>query len=129
MIPLLRRGDSTTNVIIFLTVVIAGFILVAWYMTTVQPARYNIGAVTEDITEINQHLTNACASTVYRATYRPAARGVISVNTTHLCVATESFGSCKTLPCAVIPGSVMTEEDTIVRIEKADERITLRTTP
>lgn len=122
-----RRGDSTTNVIIFLTLMVVGFLLATWYVQTIKPTRYNIGSVTEDLTEINQHLTNACSSTIYRGTYRVATTsGVLVTNATHLCISTESFGSCRLLPCAVVPSNIVLVPEGFLSIEKANATITLR---
>lgn len=127
MPPSSRRGDSTTNTIIFLTLIIAGFLLTTWYVQTIKPTRYSIGSVSEDLTEINQHLTNACSSTVYRGTYRLATgEGALVTNTTHLCIATEAFGSCKLLPCSVQPLNIILVRNGLLTVEKTDEIIALR---
>jgi hypothetical protein len=97
-----RRGDSISNVVVFLTVLIAALIIVTWYVTSVRPTREVIGAVTSDLSNIGRHIANACGSTTYRGAYDVATKnGRLVANATHYCVVTSVFGNCEPAVCAL----------------------------
>jgi hypothetical protein len=122
----MSRGITSINVILFLTILIAALILSVWYIQSVRPTRYVIGAVTEDMQELRQHLANACGVTIYNATYNPSSIGFFEMNASHFCVHTEIFGSCKPLPCSqVIPTRLDIVDTTLLRIENNSSAISL----
>lgn len=122
-----RRGDTVSNMIIFLTLLIAAMLLVTWYIQSVRPTRFIIGAVTEDIQETGQHLANACFADIYGATYLfSTSTGFYESNTTHYCIYTEVFGTCRPLPCSGINATRFPlGEAMIVRIEKDNGPVTM----
>jgi hypothetical protein len=97
-----RRGDSLTNILLFLTMVIAALIVVLWYVTAVRPTRMIIGSVTDDEQQIGRHISNACGVTLYNATFSPATGNArLVTNTTHYCVSTDDFSVCSAAVCAI----------------------------
>lgn len=122
----MRRGDTTSNIILFLLVIIAAVILVTWYVNAIKPVRYVIGAVSEDAAEIGQHLANACSATIYRATYVVQSQAMLSINETHYCIYAETFGQCDPVPCSVTPARLSIVPGSLLNITR-DGEISLRT--
>lgn len=116
-----KRSDSSTNVIIFIVMILAAMILATWYLSNIRPTRYVIGTVTEDVQELRQHFSNACSFDNYRATYLPATKGgQLIINTTGYCVLTEVFGGCEELFCNIIPTNISLVEDTLMTIQRVE---------
>lgn len=127
----MRRGDSSSNIIIFLTILIAAIILVTWYVQAVMPTRQIIGAAMEDLQELSQHFTNACSATRYNATYLFATpAGIFEGNETHFCIYTEAYGNCKQYPfnCGVAEQRITLTDGLIIRIERSGAAVTLTST-
>jgi hypothetical protein len=125
----MRRGDTSTNIILFLTIIIAAMILVVWYAQTVRPTRLVIGTVLEDMQELNQHFANGCSATRYNATYAAATTtGFYTGNATHYCIYTQVYGDCKAYPYAncVMPERFDLAEGTLIRIGRDAGNLTLR---
>jgi hypothetical protein len=115
------KGESSTNIILFLTVLIAAMILTVWYIEAVRPTRYIIGAVTNDMESMQQHIANACTSSVYEAAFVFSTKtGFFMTNSTHFCIYTEVFGSCKPHPYSgcQINATRITLESTRIQIRK-----------
>lgn len=119
-----RRGDSMTNVIIFIVLILAALIIVVWYSQNIRPTRYIIGTVSEDIDELGQHFANACGVSVYRSSYLVQTQtGQLIVNETagKYCVVTDVFAACKSLPCEANSTIInLPNEPTLVKIARED---------
>lgn len=118
-------ANSSTNIILFITVLIAAMMLSLWYVQSIRPTRLVMGTVAEDVGELQQHISNACGSTTYRARYRPVTQsGFLEINATTLCIYTDTFGSCKPVSCEVTPTRI-TLSDAILRIAKDASPLTI----
>jgi hypothetical protein len=124
-----RRGDSPTNIILFLAVLTAALLLVTWYVQAVRPTRAVIASVLDDAQELKQHFANACAASVYRASYAPGTvSGRIIANATHYCIVTEVFGTCEAAPCRLGDAQIsLGRERALLRIgrQNATQDVTL----
>jgi hypothetical protein len=118
-------ANSSTNIILFITIVIAAMMLSLWYVQSIRPTRLIIGSVSEDVQELQQHIANACGSTTYRARYLPVTQsGFIEINATTLCIYTDAFGSCKATACEVLP-TRLDLKDAVLRISKDSSPLTI----
>ena len=112
-----------TNAIIFVVLILAALILVVWYAQSIRPTRYIIGSVTEDIDELSQHFSNACGVSVYNATYlfqTTTAQFIINESAQKYCIISDTFASCKDIPCFAREAFVALDQDQVLaRIHKS----------
>lgn len=124
-----KRGDSITNIIIFVVLIIAALIIVLWYAQSIRPTRYLIGAVSEDVDELSQHFSNACGVTIYRASYLAqthSGRLIMNSTANEFCVVTEVFAACKALPCTTNSTIIdLPNEPTVLNIVRSDNLLTV----
>jgi hypothetical protein len=118
-------ADTASNVILFLTLFLVGIILATWYIGTVRPVRYAIGAIQQDVAGLNQHVTNACTFTVYNASYFAASNGFLEINTTHLCIYSPEYGDCHVLSCPVGSTRLTLIPRAKVHVEKSAGSVTI----
>ena len=117
-----KNGDTTTNTIMWLGVVITILIGVSWYITKLKPEQLAQETLQFDLTEMKKIVSRACTSISFSNDYNPRTEaGFVSVNGNVICINSSEFFDCTVLSCNTSNNNLINLADiTFVRIEKYD---------
>jgi hypothetical protein len=112
------RAQSTVNVILFVTLLLAAIIIATWYASTIRPNKDIIGRLSDDVAAIRRHILNACDSRTYIATYPLATRiGRLEAREDGFCIESGQFRKCSDALCPLEPAD-FTLNSTLLTIER-----------
>jgi hypothetical protein len=116
----MERAQSTVNVILFVTLLLAAIIIAVWYISTVRPTKEIIGRLSDDIGAVRRHLLNACESQLYTGRYPFKSTGLLDVTSDGFCIDAGGFRKCSDAPCGLEPVNI-TLNGTIVNITRSGD--------
>jgi hypothetical protein len=116
----MEHAQSTVNVILFVTLLLAAIIIAVWYISTVRPTKEIIGRLSDDISAVRRHLLNACESQLYRGRYPFKSTGRLEVTAEGFCIDASGYRKCADAPCGLAPVNV-TLNGTVVNITRSGD--------
>lgn len=96
-----KKGETQTNVIMWLGVIMAVSIVVLWSIKNLSPRHLDLETVNSDLEGVQHHINAACSSSYYKAKFNPITiNGKLFINNSQICIE-NSFNKCRMTLCSV----------------------------
>lgn len=103
----MRKGDTASSIIMWIGGILAGGIILVWYLQHLAPGQVTIARLDNDLERIHEQLSLACVSQTSSSSIPIKTQGEILVNDTVICISAKILGAdekrCLPTPCAVLP--------------------------
>ncbi|MBD3304345.1 hypothetical protein GF343_04310 [Candidatus Woesearchaeota archaeon] len=94
-----KKGDSASNIIAWIGLLIAVLICVSFVAAQVKPGQLIVEVIHQDLTKVQTNINNACNSYYYRAKFNPMIEeGTLAVVDNQVCINSTYF-ECKKFIC------------------------------
>ena len=94
-----KKGDSASNIIAWIGLLIAILICVTFVGARLKPGQLVVEVIHQDLTKVQTNINNACNSYYYRAKFNPMMEeGILTVADNHVCI-NSTYYECKEFIC------------------------------
>jgi hypothetical protein len=94
-----RKGDSASNIISWIGLLVAVLICVTFVAGHVKPGQLIVEVIHQDLTKVQTNINNACNSYYYKAKFNPLMEeGVLTVQNNEVCI-NSTYYECKQFLC------------------------------
>ena len=94
-----KKGDSASNVIAWVGLLIAVLICVTFVAGHVKPGQLIVEVIHQDLAKIQANINNACNSYYYRVKFNPVMEeGILTVQNNEVCI-NSTYYECKQFLC------------------------------
>jgi len=94
-----KKGDSASNIIAWVGLLIAVLICVSFVAAQVKPGQLIVEVIHQDLAKVQSNINNACNSYYYRAKFNPMIEdGTLTVQGDQVCI-NSTYYECKQFLC------------------------------
>jgi len=105
----MRKGDVASPIIMWMGAILAGGIVLVWYLQHISPGQVTISRMDDDLERIHEQVNLACQSESSSSSVTIRSEGTFLINSSVLCIRGLILGKnetrCIPTSCAVQPAS------------------------